>query len=312
MLKLRKTKAVFHAADLANQGQLERVIAEAAGNQLPEDLQHDFQMLSHHLPAFFPNEHAIEHMIAKTGLQRKFTEAYTVDLLPSHTRDQDWLSHYLAQGMAEKFEPIAFEHVQKYVAESAVFEGCRDFYERDLVKAQIKYQSQLLPQDLMTTLSDDFRAREMGQYEEFFRRRIVDDLTFVGLDPHVVEVGLETNAQLWRKNAMVQAFESLYYPHDTMALINLHQSEAQCQNLAEFKQVHMALWLRHREYAYYQNHQAVIDELGLATNNMLMKPKVAAKMAQKLQKYDQIYQNKLAALCPPKDSAMAQTDGLSR
>jgi len=50
-------------------------------------------------------------------------------------------------------------------------------------------------------------------------------------------------------------------------------------------------WLRQREYQYYQEHQAVIDELGLATPNMKINAKEVAMLDQQVQTWNSHYQN---------------------
>lgn len=282
----------FHKENLVTtpESQMDRLAAEKAAREtLPEDVRMDYELLEHYLPMLFANEHKMERYIAQHGLKMISENDYTAEYLPYHTRDNAWLSKYFASLTAKYNEPIDFQHISKYVAESAMFDGYRSIYEQDLIRAEIKHQ--------MKTVEQDHAGLTM-ELDDFFRHTILDHMSCFGLDQHTVETVLESNAGIWRRPAMIKTFEQQFYPQHDMVIFNTQKSPDEWKNLIAFKQVHQDAWLRYREYAYYQQHKDIIDELGLANENMTMKPRMVAKLLQRLEKYNQICADKLAVIQP--------------
>ena len=117
--------------------------------------------------------------------------------------------------------------------------------------------------------------------DEFFRRHALSYFILKGFDPHTIEINLEKNADIWRKHAMLKAFENIC----NLEILQNDFPDVQTKKVEFYRKKYSfrKLWLRYREYEYYQRHKSVINELGLATDNMKISHKDADKLYYKMQ-----------------------------
>ena len=244
----------------------------------------------------------------------------TMQDLPYHTRDNAWLAQYVTYAIgqlrefnrdpenvtnrfAKRLLPyqggataptavVPLPNIAAYVATAPSFDKYRCRYEQALTKEYIN----CLTLGLQPAEATHAGIQNKHDYDQFFRCRVVQAMVDVGIDRHSIEVSLETNAELWRDQAMVRAFKNTYHaeldqPNLCRFLIDQHPELF--QSLIQWREIrakHQKLWLKHREYAYYQKHHAIIDELGLATPNMLLTPDQAKRLGQNLRHMDRLHQ----------------------
>lgn len=243
----------------------------------------DFMALNQILPGVFPTN-------PKSWSNEYVDEDLTLliaDNLPHHTRDNAWLARYL-QHLATEYhhnQDLALKNAEMFVATSLDFDKYRCQYEQNLVKTRI----QELWDDsrsALSLLSHDRAGRfdHNVNYDKMFRQTVVNDMTAVGIDPHSVEVGLETNANLWREGAMLQTFKNRYYPIESEMTLGSFLRRGK----------HEDAWLKLREYEYYQDHKAVVDEVGSTTNAMMITPYQVGVLTQINEKFHQKRQAVLA------------------
>lgn len=254
--------------------------------------KHDFERLYQYLPVLFPNADAVERLVntLKYRDYAKYEEIFTNEYLPFHTRDEEWLLTYAVSVITDdpQMTPMHFKHIDQYVAHSKNFAQARDTYEQDLMHAQMAYLAQKpIPNGLTRNLP--YRL-ESVDIDEDFRRDFIDAFHRYGIPRHNIEVALETGAARWRPQLMQRTFESQYYPHDALLAPDQDTSPWH-KKLANLKPKHQAAWLKHREYAYYQEHKDIIDEVGTATPIMKLKPnsEAAYQLLNKKLLYDQAY-----------------------
>ncbi|MCQ2382357.1 MAG: hypothetical protein MJ060_00745 [Clostridia bacterium] len=189
-----------------------------------------------------------------------------------------------------KLYKVKKSSVKKFIAIDTEFENARLNYEADIIRAQIKFMLTFIrPNGLLLSAGNQnpesifapkiyhpMISRFEKDVDKSFRQGVIDSLKLLGLDQHLIEVGLEKNANIWRENTMTDAF---YNQHKLASLtteqcidrVFLHKCYSVRDNLKN-------VWLRQREYEYYQDHQTIINELDLATPNM----KISFEEAQNL------------------------------
>ena len=236
-------------------------------------LSEDAQILYQALPDIFPSEAAVNTLVASTPYQViKPNNIYTAEYLPFHTRDEKWLVPYL-DGVVRTQKPDAVldpANILTFIQHAAGFHKMRNAYEENLVKAEINcMMSHTIPNAFIGTDYASGFAQYQPNYDRAFRREVVNTMTNVGLPKHTVDVALEKNAHLWRKQTMVRSFENVYYPYPHLIKIS---KGPLWDKLHAIKQKHQELWLKHREFEYYHAFQNVIDETNTATPNMKMQP----------------------------------------
>lgn len=254
--------------------------------------QTDENIISHHLSKMFPIDFKVkatlEQFVDQTR-EAQPNDIYTSDYLPFHTRDNAWLVEY-ATNVVNENEPdscIKPSSMKKFVSSAPAFNAVRCGYEQSLVRVQIPYLlNATRPNALLGKhrCPADFDYRT--DYDQFFRDEVVKSFSDFGLDQHLVETVVEENAAVWRRPTMLKAFENRYYSDRTMNYLDPNDFSA--KRLMKLKTVHQNLWLQRREYEYYQDHRAIIDELGLATANMKMKPRAVRKLTEQLEKCERI------------------------
>ena len=97
-----------------------------------------------------------------------------------------------------------------------------------------------------------------------------------GFDRNTIETNLEKNADIWRKPTMRQAFENVcnleIFVHD------FPQDDLRQKEFYRKKHAYRKLWLKYREYEYYQKHKQFIDNLGMATDSMKLSNQEASQL----------------------------------
>ncbi len=189
-----------------------------------------------------------------------------------------------------KLYKVKKSSVEKFIAIDTEFENARLNYEADIIRAQIEFMLTCnRPNGLLLSVGNQnpnnifampvyhpIVSRLQKDVDKSFRQNAINSLKTLGLDQHLIEVGLEKNANLWRKDTMIDAFYNQHQlatltPNQCIDRVFLHKCYSVRENLKNF-------WLRQREYQYYQNHYKIIDELDLATPNM----KISREEAQNL------------------------------
>ena len=241
----------------------------------------DYSKICEHLGYIFPKSNQIIAMLDKDRYQskcKKIDDVYIADYLPFFLNDQTWLTNYVVQ-LIEKAEPdykIKAKHVENFISKSSAFASVRSYYEVDLIEANIRY------------LYDSFKnIKDLRNIDELFRDEVLRFMNHVDIDPHTIEANLEKKADLWREQMMLKAFENKYAMHDVA--ISKH-SDLWKKYFENFKQAHKKVWMKQREYAYYQNHKDIIDELGLATKNMKINQSHAKILNYKLDKFEKKFE----------------------
>lgn len=226
------------------------------------------------LPVLFPDQAAVNATIDKTlnnyQVQNQPIKNYTEKYLPYHTNDNEWLANYTAAVINHSNYKIYLNPwgVQSYIEKSADFDQARRNYQERLVKACIHHE---VGETLVQKLPTVGPAGEMLEYDEIVPFQVESKARALGIDYMFAREVMATNHKMWRQQAMLKTFRDYYYPYlkkPRSYQPNLENPDAEMQ-LWNLKQAHEELWLKNREYEYYQKHQDLVDKLGLVTPNML-------------------------------------------
>ena len=152
-------------------------------------------------------------------------------------------------------------------------------FNQDALKAQI---AGLLADSANTAVAPDSK-----NYDQELRATMVANLVELGLDQHAAEVAVETNADLWREQAMTRTFQNR---HNFAAALKKNQEifAGPCGHLDEFYDEYCAAWLKYREFNYYLQHRDIVNELGTATANMKITDPALARLERKIAGYEEM------------------------
>ena len=119
-----------------------------------------------------------------------------------------------------------------------------------------------------TTVTDPFcerniRHRCFVSFDEIFRNKVIFCLKILGLKRPNIELSLEQNADLWRKQNMVRSFDEYYYPQ-----IDEPTDSYLYLKWCELHKMHREEWLKYYEFNYANKYSAVIEKAGTFTDNM--------------------------------------------
>lgn len=223
-------------------------------------------------------------------LDRKIKNVYTVEYLPLHLYDDNWLISYVSEVM-KKHRPnakISLRELRNFVKNSIAFASIRRQFVRALTGAQAEYMITAgISNALMKDSTTPFMKKNSSYFDLNFRKDVMQVMSSNGVFKYDVEVGLEESADLWRKKSMIIAFENKYYP---LAEVIKDRQEFSLwwKALTKLKQAHQEVWLQRREYDYYQMHYQIIDDLGLATKTMKMNKLDLIKLDAKLKFYEKM------------------------
>lgn len=233
-----------------------------------------FKVLVVYLPLVFPDEPQTDKIVRRLNWlgenANQDSNDYTMFELPYHTHDQEWLAKYATEEINRfhfQTKPVTLPLMQDIVDTPVFNHACREFEQR-LVKSYINL--------LAAEIQDAHAVPNWGgdwEYDRAFRDQVVNMMVRFGIDKHVAEVGLEKNAHLWREKAMLKTFNETYYPQSATP-----KDPKLARRWTSIHNAHEGVWLQEREYLYYQQHKAVIDELGLATDNMKITPRKATAL----------------------------------
>ncbi|MBO5229235.1 MAG: hypothetical protein J6B20_00330 [Clostridia bacterium] len=256
----------------------------------------DFHRIYEALPVIFPDEKQIrEDIIELDNLnneQKKITQqndCYDAKFLSYHLYDTPWLTNYVTKIVDEinfNKQPINVANVQSYIEKGKSFDFARNQYMARYIKEKIRHMM------IKPEVDDLFIKRGFANYnhridcDEYFREVMRVMLTAQNkLPAHAVEVGLEKNANIWRKKTMLKAFNNycnkIHLPVLSNNKVNLGMIELK-NCIKSLRKV----WLERREYDYYQKHKSIIDELGLATDTMKISTRAADKLSQQIIRYN--------------------------
>jgi len=228
-----------------------------------------FQVLDQYLPEIFPSETVIKEIIKKH--KNKITtynkNEYISECLPFHLFDNKWLVKYMAKFFAEKkLAKFDIDYLDKYVKSQNFKTACQEFGDR-YFKVKLKNMMNSTRANHQSIVDIGFPdISHRVDCDEFFRQHVLINCIIKGFDRHTIEVGLEKNAYIWRNRVMRQTFENLC--NLEILIHDFPKSNLTKMQFYRKKHVYRKLWMRYREYEYYRKHHAIIDELGLATNNM--------------------------------------------
>ena len=232
------------------------------------NMEEDFVVLRQHLNMIFPSEMVVNDLVDKIKRGQVKRDEATADALPFHTRDAQWMQAHIKNVMDQADKPVEPNNIQVFMDWSPEFDVARFQFEQSLVKSEI-----------IATLRQDHvsgMAAYANNYDEVFRIVILDKMgQTYGLDRQTAEIALEANSKIWREPTMVQAFNNQFYRNKDMA------------NYGS-RPMHQALWMRVREYDYYQDHKAVVDKVGAATPAMKLPHKKAHQLRMQLAHYNRI------------------------
>lgn len=262
---------------------------------LADDIKHDC-VLCAHMYKLFPEQDHIDRLLRDLPSntdQALPDNLYSASYLPYHTRDDTWLVNYLAFNLSLHTDhEFPKEYLTKMV-QSKYFDKYRTEYELRLVRGQVG--------SFMENQQGPVRTGESKvNYDHLFRDNVMQDLMRRGVNKHSIEAGLELSADLWREPTMYQTFCRQEYPRASLVESRFPEWDKNTRRLLAFKKRHFDTWRKYREYQYYQDHQAIIDELGTATPNMKMPPKAVAKVLAELDKFSHLRDQRFPTVKPVK------------
>lgn len=220
-------------------------------------------------------------MLKRVNTKQKLRNAIIPSNLSFHITDDAWLAEYFVKYLTQRTPnlPVNNTTMLQYFQESTAFQYARHNYIQGLIKAQI----------MQTQVDEPSRAdrrrydqtHEMFAYENLFRNQMILGMHLVGVEANQTERILEINADLWRRQQMSRSFDAFFYP-----LKDRPRDARQAKRWTNLQRLHRAEWLKYREYQYYQEHRAVIDQTDTANRNMKMTPHEVGEVLQEIGLYD--------------------------
>ena len=251
----------------------------AVGPQTGEEIDRYYREMidaKKHLSGCFPTDEEIQAIIADLPKPEAVPHnIYTAEYLPYHLKDTRWMIQYLTNYFEScnlHYDPYT---VQKIVAGFQPFWDARNAYKQRLIKAQIQYAIKTEKLNGLMEISP-LILRNRPDYDRLFRSEISDGIAKLGIEKKFIEIGLESNADLWRTPTMVRSFVNRYYPRGTQDPQNIMPQ-------------HCKWWLKKREYEYYQEHKDSVDNYGLETRNMDLNEMHLGDVNRQIEYYTQLY-----------------------
>lgn len=234
---------------------------------------HDFEVLRTYLPQIFPSQIVVDYLNEKSFSNTN--KDYNHENLKFHIYDEKWLVSYIMHiidffPIKNNNQKIKPNNIKSFIQIDPEFNAERERYEQSIIRNEInnlmdKCRNEKPYQESNTTKLISYNVNT----DEVFRKIITTQLLKMGINAHSIEIGLEKNANLWRPQTMNWAYENeyvnpLYLIDKKQASLNDCDFDRIIHKLAVYKK----MWVNLREYNYYKKHQATIDELNLATENM--------------------------------------------
>ncbi len=257
-------------------------------------------ILVRYLDDYFPEDIAVDKFILNSvhGKNSYKPQDYSPKHLPLHTRDNAWLMIHvckvLKKRLGENYD-ISSKRIKDFVYNNPQFKNRRDKYEQRVIAAHAR---QMLNQPFLSLCMEKESFPNFNRYsasfDQLFREDVIANMVKKGFDAHRVELSLEKHAHLWRKQAMIIAFENQYYPLASIIEMN-EQFDDWWHRLARFKQKHQEEWLKLQEYYYYFDHKSIINEARSKTPNMNMNITQLTMVKSKLARMEKRLQRILAS-----------------
>ncbi len=194
--------------------------------------------------------------------------------LPCHLRDDEWLAKMFRKD--RNLVAISSSYILDYVKNSSFFKEARHNYELEIVKWQINWmrnggENWIIDEELGGDFFEMSNTADLA-----FRKGVVDTLTKIGMDPEVVEEGIEKNASLWRDRYMERSFSNEYDSFFLTFEFNLFGEKKEEDDslnkptLPDIDKDFKEGWMKLRRYEYYQRHKSSVDKYGAVLPEMLL------------------------------------------
>ncbi len=225
----------------------------------------DYQTLRSYLTRIFPDQTTAAAFLKffKDSSEENH-ERYFVENIVIHTRDNEWMSHYIDQYVkSDKHHPenkkIKFSTVESFVDLDLEYKNEREKYEQNIMCAEIK--------ETMAEKSQSF------QDDEEFRETLINQGICYGIPQLQTEISLEKNADLWRE----QMTHATYYHQMIQPLCDLSDGYSDEIIYHQMQQIY-PLWKVLHEKEYFDLHRSpIILSDTVITKNMTMNRQTEAK-----------------------------------
>lgn len=280
-VKTLKKQKVLKKAELPQRIKSKDLYAMLEADQAMLDKQEDVSgliLLYQYLPAIFPDNQIIKRLLINNKrIDKVFNgsrKALIAEFLPYHVCDEEWLILYVQNVMQQQVPHvnINIETITNFVKKSPNFKNALDAFKQRFIHEKIVHQM-TYRKELKDLPIDrgylDFADK--WACDRLFRDHLRAWFIKLGFDYYNVQIGIESNAKLWRRKAMEQTFENLfnnciYFKPDGKL------AKAEQMLLNRVKQIYKKAWLQVREYEYYQYNKQFVDECGTRTPAMKMSP----------------------------------------
>lgn len=225
----------------------------------------------------------------------------TVDQLPFHIHDTQWLADYCVEYLRKAEPKINFDvkQVQEFLQTSPAVAQKQNSFEQVVVKALIEVN---MAKGLGRLVRRKSCQRNLVAYDEIFRNKILCCADALKIEQHNAELTLENNAGLWRQQNMQRAFTEFYYPASDRP-----EKEEDINHWHAFAKKHYHQWIKCREFEYYMKHFKAINETRTLTDNMTIGRIRYTVMAKELSEYNQ-ERIQMVAACKRKQTSQNNLD----
>ena len=287
--ELAKLQAEFHARKAQLTSNMQAMASQL--RQLEKSLDGmalEAKMRDVYLPAMFPHQMTVNELVEKldnfTVDQMHIQDRYTPEYLLFHLRDHAWLAKY-ADAVIKQCDPQAtvdLYQIQEFIV-SEDFDTCRREFEQRVIQGYIRHEMRSKMTESEFAPVKKLHEAYHGEYDTYLRNAVTTSVRLLGIDQHTAEIGLETNADMWRKQTMIYTFENHFYPDERCPMNSGEREE--WNNL---KAKHQEVWLQQREYEYYQKYQPSVDEAKSHTDSMFMTLPQAQQLNDIVAGYEQM------------------------
>lgn len=208
-----------------------------------------------------------------------------IPYIPCHARDDEWMAKLIRKVKDIYF--INLNRIIQYLKESDFYKEKRHNYELEVVRWQIEW----MMSGGENWLVEDSFGGDFIMFDESgdigFRRGIYRTLTKIGMNPEVVEEGIEKNAAMWRDSWMNKAFRNRFEPifgEIVYPLFHGQETAHTVKQLPPASDELRNLWLKLRKYEYYLENKSSVDKYGDADDDMLMSEEDAEELRKEVRR----------------------------